>query len=191
MKEHAMAPKVKITKEEILSAAVELVRTGGEQSLNARNIASALNCSTQPIFSNFATMEELRYAVLVQADALYRGYIQREMESGKYPAYKASGMAYIRFAKEEKELFKLLYMRNRDGEAFSVGAEVDSEMEALVQTQTGLSETEAKLFHLEVWAYVHGIATMFATGFLNLEWELVSKMLTDCYQGLRKQNGMV
>jgi AcrR family transcriptional regulator len=191
MKEHAMAPKVKITKEEILSAAVELVRTGGEQSLNARNIASALNCSTQPIFSNFATMEELRYAVLVQADALYRDYIQREMESGKYPAYKASGMAYIRFAKEEKELFKLLYMRNRDGEAFSVGAEVDSEMEALVQTQTGLSETEAKLFHLEVWAYVHGIATMFATGFLNLEWELVSKMLTDCYQGLRKQNGMV
>lgn len=186
-----MAPKVKITKEEILSAAVELVRTGGEQSLNARNIASALNCSTQPIFSNFATMEELRYAVLVQADALYRDYIQREMESGKYPAYKASGMAYIRFAKEEKELFKLLYMRNRDGEAFSVGAEVDSEMEALVQMQTGLSETEAKLFHLEVWAYVHGIATMFATGFLNLEWELVSKMLTDCYQGLRKQNGMV
>jgi AcrR family transcriptional regulator len=191
MKERAMAPKVKITKEEILSAAVELVRTGGEQSLNARNIASALNCSTQPIFSNFATMEELRYAVLVQADALYRDYIHREMESGKYPAYKASGMAYIRFAKEEKELFKLLYMRNRDGEAFSVGAEVDSEMEALVQTQTGLGETEAKLFHLEVWAYVHGIATMFATGFLNLEWELVSKMLTDCYQGLRKQNGMV
>jgi AcrR family transcriptional regulator len=191
MKERAMAPKVKITKEEILSAAVELVRTGGEQSLNARNIAAALNCSTQPIFSNFATMEELRYAVLVQADALYRDYIHREMESGKYPAYKASGMAYIRFAKEEKELFKLLYMRNRDGEAFSVGAEVDSEMEALVQTQTGLSETEAKLFHLEVWAYVHGIATMFATGFLNLEWELVSKMLTDCYQGLRKQNGMV
>jgi AcrR family transcriptional regulator len=190
MKEHAMAPKVKITKEEILSAAVELVRTGGEQSLNARNIASALHCSTQPIFSNFATMEELRYAVLVQADALYRDYIQREIKSGKYPAYKASGMAYIRFAKEEKELFKLLYMRNRDGEAFSVGAEVDSEMEALVQTQTGLSETEAKLFHLEVWAYVHGIATMFATGFLDLDWDLVSRMLTDAYQGMRKQYGM-
>ena len=186
-----MAPKVKVAKEEILSSAVELVRRGGAQALNARNIASALNCSTQPIFSNFSSMDELRYEVLVQVDGLYRGYLKAERESGKYPAYKASGMAYIRFAKEEKELFKLLYMRNRDGEAFSVGAEVDSEMEALVQTQTGLSETEAKLFHLEVWAYVHGIATMFATGFLNLEWELVSKMLTDCYQGLRKQNGMV
>ena len=38
--------------------------------------------------------------------------------------------------------------------------------------------------------YVHGIATMFATGFVDLDWELVSKMLTDSYQGLRKQYGM-
>ena len=44
--------------------------------------------------------------------------------------------------------------------------------------------------HLEMWAYVHGIATMFATGFLDLDWELVSRMLTDSYQGLRKQYGM-
>ena len=186
-----MPPKVKVTKEDIIRAAVEIVRREGHQALNARTVAAALNCSTQPVFSNFATMGQLRLAVAKKAEAIYEEYLQREVASGEYPAYKASGMAYIRFAKEEKELFKLLYMRNRDGEAFSVGAEVDSEMEALVQTQTGLNETEAKLFHLEVWAYVHGIATMFATGFLNLEWELVSKMLTDCYQGLRKQNGMV
>ena len=46
---------------------------------------------------------------------------------------------------------------------------------------------DMKLFHLEMWAYVHGIATMFATGFMDLPWELVSQMLTDFYQGLRKQ----
>ncbi len=34
--------------------------------------------------------------------------MRKEVESGEYPACK--GMAYIRFAKEEKELFKLLYM---------------------------------------------------------------------------------
>lgn len=184
-----MAPKVKVTKEEILASAVELVRRGGGQSLNARNIASALNCSTQPIFSNFSSMEELRYAVLVQVDGLYRGYLKAERESGNYPPYKAGGMAYIRFAKEEKELFKLLFMCDRGDEALYAGAGLDGEMEALVQNQTGLDEQEARLFHLEAWAYVHGIATMFATGFLNLEWELVSRMLTDFYQGLRKQKG--
>ena len=38
------------------------------------------------------------------------------MTDGKYPPYKASGIAYIQFAKEEKELFKLLFMRDRTGE---------------------------------------------------------------------------
>ena len=60
-------------------------------------------------------------------------------------------------------------------------------MESIIHNHTGLSGEDAQLFHLEMWAYVHGIATMFATGFLDLEWELVSRMLTDAYQGLRKQ----
>ena len=111
-----MAPKVKITKEEIVAAAIELVRQRGEVALNARNIATALNCSTQPIFSNFSSMEELRMEVITAADQLCNQYIKKEVEGEAYPAYKATGMAYIRFAKEERELFKLLYMRDRSQE---------------------------------------------------------------------------
>ena len=185
-----MPPKVKTTKEDIISAALETVRKSGADALNARNIAAFLCCSTQPIFSNFATMDELRFATLKAADALCGKYIENEIESGKFPVYKASGMAYIRFAKEEKELFKLLYMRDRANETFSEESSLNGKMCTIVQSNTGLDVKEAELFHLEMWAYVHGIAAMFATGFLNLEWELVSKMLTDSYQGLRKQYGM-
>ena len=185
-----MPPKVKVTKEDIIHTAVTIVRNSGAQAINARTVAAALNCSTQPVFSNFAAMEELRLAVVEQADCLCQAYMRREMESGKYPAYKASGMAYIRFAKEEKELFKLLYMRDRSGEVIPEEAGLTGEMQTMVQSNTGLDETDAKLFHLEMWAYVHGIATMFATGFLDLEWELVSRMLTDAYQGLKKQYQM-
>jgi hypothetical protein len=99
-------------------------------------------------------------------------------------------MAYIRFAKEEKELFKLLYMRDRSGEAIPETDEQTDRMTHIIHNNTGLSVDKAKLFHLEMWAYVHGIATMFATGFLDLDWALVSKMITDCYQGLKKQYGM-
>lgn len=182
-----MPPKAKTTREEIVSAAVNIVRAQGAQALNARTLAAALQCSTQPIFSNFASMDALRLAVADKADALCRAYIQREVDSGKYPAYKASGMAYIRFAKEEKELFKLLYMRDRTGESIPESTELGNEMEHIVHHNTGLEGMNVRLFHLEMWAYVHGIATMFATGYLELEWELVSKMLTDAYQGLRKQ----
>ena len=180
---------MKVTKENIVNAAVQIVRQQGDQAVNARALADALNCSTQPIFSNFATMEELHLAVIEKAGTVYNDYIAREIAAGKYPAYKASGMAYIRFAKEEKELFKLWYMCDRAGQPNPEDAESFNQMADMIKNSTGMETEQTRLFHLEMWAYVHGIATMFATGFLDLEWELVSRMLTDAYQGLRKQYG--
>ena len=185
-----MPPKVKVTKDDIINAAVDIVRNNGAQAINARALASLLNCSTQPVFSNFTSMDELRLAVVEKADILCQEYMRREVESGEYATYKANGMGYIRFAKEEKELFKLLYMRDRSNESVPESSAINDEMESIVRDNTGLSGEDLKLFHLEMWAYVHGIAAMFATGFLDLDWELVSKMLTESYQGLRKQHGM-
>ena len=185
-----MPPKIRVTKDDIISAAVEIVRSKGAQAINARAVAAELNCSTQPVYSNFATIDELRLAVVDKAEELSREYMRREAEVGRYPEYKAGGMAYIRFAKEEKELFKLLYMRDRSGEVIPESTDLSDEMESIVHKQTGLSGLDVKLFHLEMWAFVHGIAVMFATGYVELDPELVSKMLTDSYQGLRKQYGM-
>ena len=185
-----MPPKVKVTKEAIVSTAVEVVRRQGAEALNARAVAAVLECSTQPVFSNFATMEELRLAVVAEADELCNEYVRREVAGGVYPPYKASGMAYIRFAKEEKELFKLLYMRDRAGENYPKEFVIGQPTKDILHSSTGLDGDAAKLFHLEMWAYVHGIATMLATGFVDLPWDLVSRMLTDAYLGLRKQYEM-
>lgn len=185
-----MPPKTKVLKSDIINTAIDLVRKNGEQALNARNIAAELKCSTQPIFSNFATMEELRNMVIDSTESLYGEYVKREVESGFYPTYKASGMAYIRFAKEEKALFRLLYMRDRSTEVVPEETKLGNQMENLVHINTGLEGVDAKRFHLEMWAFVHGVATMVATGFCHLDWELISRMLTDAYQGLKKQYGM-
>lgn len=182
-----MPPKVKITREEIIRTAVEIVRKDGHQALNARSVAAKLECSTQPVFSNFASMQALRLAVVEQADLLSQEYTKQEIERGEYPAYKASGIAYIRFAKEEKELFKLLYMRDRTGETIPKDMVLAENIASILQQNTGLEDADMKLFHLEMWAYVHGIAAMVATGFLELDWDVVSRMLTDAYLGLRKQ----
>ena len=183
-----MAPKVKVSKEDIVNAAFSLIREKGSAALNARTIAAALGCSTQPIFSNFASMEELRAAVEAKAAALYDEYMAREEENST--RYKAGGMAYIRFAKEEKELFKLFFMCDRDGEPIPENDPLSNEMTSLVHNNLGLSQEDAKLFHMEMWIYVHGIATMLATGFWDISWELIGRMLTDAYMGLRKQYGL-
>lgn len=179
-----MPPKVKITKEEIIQATVALVRTNGSESINARAVANALNCSTQPIFSNFATMDKLKEAVITDAYALYLDFIKIEVESGKYPEYKAFGMAYIRFAMEEKELFKLLFMRDRTGEDLSPPPDFERSVE-IISKLNGISIEIARLIHLETWACVHGIATMIVTSFLPLELDLISNMISDVYLGVR------
>lgn len=179
-----MPPKVKITKKDIIDKALELVREGGADAINARGIASALNCSTQPIFSNFDSMEDLEGEVLASAYESYLGFITSELKSEKYPPYKAYGMAYIRFAKEERELFKLIFMCDRQGEELKPASDFESAVEMIMQAN-GCDRETARLLHLEMWVCVHGIGTMLATSFLELDFELISRMLSDVYQGLR------
>lgn len=183
-----MAPKIKITKDGILEAAMNLLREGGEGAVNARNIASALNCSTQPLFSNFSTMEELHTVLKAAAYDIYLGYLKIEAESGEYPEYKSSGMAYIKFAKEEKELFKYIFMCERSDESQTIESpDFDTAVER-VMSLNGISREKATLMHLEMWTAVHGIATMHATSFLALDWDLISMMLSDIYLGIKARH---
>lgn len=179
-----MPPKVKVSKEEIINTAISLIRKSGASAVNARSIAAELGCSTQPIFSNFASMEELDNEVVRSAYALYLGFLEREAERGEYPQYKSFGMAYIRFAEEERELFKLLFMCDRAGAEIAPTLDFEKSVEIIMNTN-GLSREQAQLLHMEMWSCVHGIGTMLATSFLTLKRELISKMLSDVYIGLR------
>ena len=182
-----MPPRLKITRDEIIKTTVELVKKEGAESINARAIAAALGCSTQPIFSNFSSMEELQEAVKMAAYNRYLDFLNDEIEKGEYPKYKASGMAYIRFAKEERELFKMIFMCDRDGKDFDPTADFTACVE-MIMSANAISREKAELMHMEMWAFVHGVATMSATSFLDLDWELISNMLTDIYQGVRTRH---
>ena len=177
-----MPPKVKITKNEIIEKALELLKERGEEALNARTLAATLGSSTQPIFSNFETMGALRAAVSNAAYDYYLTFLKREEKLGKYPRYKSFGMAYIHFAKEEKQLFKFLFMCDRNGEDIKPGEDFNESVK-IIMNANGFTQETAELFHLEMWAFVHGIAAMSATTFLELDEELISRMITDVYQG--------
>lgn len=180
-----MAPKFMFTKDEITAAALNVTRENGLQGLTARSLAAELGCSVKPIFGLFKNMEEVQHEVLRSAGALCQSYFEEDMKKGEYPPYKASGMAYIRFAKNEKELFKLLFMRDRSHERIQDNDEKLQSLIELIMRNTGLSEENARLLHLEMWICVHGIATMMATSYLNLDDTLISKVLTDTFAGLK------
>lgn len=189
-----MPPKCKFTKEEIITAALDLTREHGISAVTARAVGTKLNSSSKVIFSIFQNMEELQTEVIIAANEIYEHFLAEDMAAGQYPVYKASGMAYIRFAREEKELFKLLFMRDRTKERLEQQSGEIEHIISIIQETTGLSRETAYMFHLEMWVYVHGIATMIATDYLAWETETISRMLTDAYEGLKyryckKENG--
>ncbi|MCI7275191.1 MAG: TetR/AcrR family transcriptional regulator [Cuneatibacter sp.] len=180
-----MPRKFLFTREEIVEAAVQLTRKSGISAVTARGLGERLGTSSKPIFSHFENMEQVQQAVLMAANEKYQNYLKTDMASGKHPPYKASGMAYIRFAREERELFKLLFMRDRSGETIEENKEEIRPLLALIEKNLGISEQAAYRFHLEMWVYVHGIASMIATSYLDWDDEMASEALSDAYQGLR------
>ena len=180
-----MPRKRLFTREEITEAALALTRERGFAAVTARALGERLGVSSKPVFSVFRNMEEVQAAVLAAANERYEAYIAHDMAEGRYPPYKASGMAYIRFAREEKELFRLLFMRDRSHE--EKGAMQADALIAMICERSGASEAEARAFHLEMWVFVHGIAAMTATSYLDFSEEEASAMLSDIYLSRMEQ----
>lgn len=72
-----MPPKAKFTKEEIVEAALNIVREDGISNLTARALGSELGSSARPIFTVFQNMDEVQQAVIDSAKQLYADYIQK------------------------------------------------------------------------------------------------------------------
>ena len=163
-----MPRKNRFTREEIISAALELTRSRGSAAVTARSLAGALGSSSKPIFGLFENMDEVQQEVQKAAFAIYQKRIADAMASGEFPPFKASGMAYIRFAREERELFRLLFMRDRSHETIGSQDEEIRPLLALIQKNVGIGEAEARQLHLELWVFVHGAPRPIATGRMPL-----------------------
>ena len=173
------------TKDEIIQAALDLTREKGFSAVSARALGEKLGTSSRPVFGRFENMADVQKAIIEAANRLYQDYRRNEIASGKYVPYKASGMAYIRFAREEKELFKLLFMRDRSKEQTKENPEEMNALVELIAKQVGIDKESATAFYLEMWSYTHGIASMIATNYLNLDEDFASRALTDMYEGLK------
>ena len=183
-----MPPKPKFTREEMIEAAVEIVRREGEDALTARNLGSYLGASARPIFTVFESMDEVREAVKERAHEIFMKYREKMCDELGYPRYKAIGKAYIRFACEEKMLFRLLFMCERSRAGMEEKEGYDAQVRQIIEEQTGFSEEKGSLFHAENWIFVHGIATMMATSYFQWDDALVDRMLSDVYAGLKMRH---
>lgn len=185
-----MPPKAKFTREELIDAALGIVKRNGFDALTARSLGAELNCSPRPIFTVFDSMDELQTEVTSAARRLYEQYEDEGM--GMTPSFKGSGVGYIRFAAEQPKLFQLLFMRERESipDSTEVLKTIDNYYERIVQSvidEYGFSREISERLYLHMWLYSHGIATTIATGVCAFTGEQISGMLTEvCATLIRK-----
>lgn len=174
-----MPPVKKFQREDIVLAAYNIVKREGIKGVNARRIAKELGCSVQPIFHNFASMEILYQEVYKKMYQKYQEYLMSGI-SKEHP-YKQMGLAYIRFAKDYPEFFKLIFMQktNLNAETFVISDAIGKDVIGVGRTLTGLSYEDQKKFHVKVWIFTHGIACLVATNTVKFTEEEIEKLLTD------------
>lgn len=183
-----MPPKAKYTKEQIVSAALDIVAEKGIAALTAKELSIALHISTSPIFTVFRSMQEVQEAVRNAAMQRFESYThqtERDM-----PAFKQIGMQMIRFAKEEPYLYQLMFMSpDSDIKSFEdiyarLGRTADECLRA-IRADYGLSTEDAKILFEHTWIHTFGIGVLCATDMCNFSEERISRMLTQDFTAMR------
>jgi len=182
-----MPPKVKVSHEQIINAAICIVREKGFESLNARAVADAIGCSVHPIFRTFESMEGLKLEVCKMAENIYNEKMLMAMKDSDN-GFLGMGLTYIDFAKAEKKLFQLLFMSDAFHEQSIMdivgSTEGDGEVIDMLSSMTGLSKSSSKELYAGVWLTTHGIAAMFATNNCRFSDEENKRLLQNSFNGL-------
>lgn len=190
-----MPPKQKISAEMVVQAAFDLTREHGIEAVNARSVARALGCSTQPIFSCFPTMEALKKAVFDHAAVTCMGDILAG--EGKASFAADTSMWVIHLAREEPHIYHLLYLSDSFEKKNLLDTMLDYEcnrklLERMAQTH-GLTLAQARDVYQRGYLLLHGIATMIATNHMAFRDEeisdLVNRTVRDMVRGIKEANG--
>ncbi len=182
-----MPRKTQTTKEDVINAGMDIIRKNGVNSVNARAIAKILNTSVHPIFYHFKNMEDLKETLYKEGLKVYNNYMRSGINSDY--SYKSIGLNYIRLAKEEPNIFKMLFMSktNMTLEKFMMNEDSAYEyIENTISNETKMNKEEILSFHKKMWFFTHGIATLIANNTCSLTSDEINLFLVEEFFALIK-----
>jgi len=181
-----MPPTVRFTRDAVLNAACQLMRRKGIEALNARAIAKELGGSTQPIFRLFTNMEDLHRELILYVARQFQAHAEADMAQSDSP-YIQLCTTYLLYGRDEPELFKLLFMRDRVSEGqYSDQTNFDLVFN-IIKKETPLDDETALRFFERTWLFIHGLAVCIATKYIPCQDEryLIS-MVKEAYNAAVK-----
>lgn len=106
-----MPPKAKVTKDNILDAALTIASKEGFSGITARSVAKELGCSVAPIYVNFETMEELMEGLMKKIASLSADLLA-EQQGQDY--FERIGKASLAFARRYPVIFREMALMPAD-----------------------------------------------------------------------------
>lgn len=180
-------PKQRVTRESIVEAAFQIAREGGMEAVLVKDVAAALGCSVQPIYSYCGSMEGLRQAVEQRTASFVRDYVAAHRDAAA--PFRSVGLAHLRLAREEPHLFRVFYARRQEAvsslEAF-YAREANPNQAASLAENLGLTLAAAKSLHLHMLLYTTGVGFLLAAG-ANLSEEALSAQMDLAYAAFLHQ----
>ena len=159
----------KISRDEIIDAAVSVLRDGGFSSINARSVAKKLGCSTQPIYCSFKSMDELKDELTHRAIEQHIRRVRDSLKAheGNDSRYSSYGMGFVKFAAEEKQLFRWLYLEEKQFGPYRNDV-LYAEIVGVLMEEFGYSEDVARAFHRDMIYFSYGLAILANTDHLDM-----------------------
>ena len=165
-----MPPISKISKDMILESGLKIIKEEGIDKLNVRNIASKLNCSTQPIMYHYKNMNLLKEELYSIVDNYHSQFLMKESINNN-PLLNI-GLQYIKFAVEEKNLFKFLFQSDKFSN-FNFDDLIDNNEEGLkeifkvIEKETKIDKNSIKEGFKLLFITAHGLASLLANNSIN------------------------
>ena len=156
-------------REEVLRAAMDLLtETGDEAAVSVRAVAQRVGVSVPSIYLHFADKRALIDAVCGEVfEALHqRLRAAGEAAADPFAALRAQGNAYVHFALENPEHYRVVMMQAHEPAPESVDSIVaDGAFGYLVESvraciEQGVLEGEPVELALGLWAAAHGVAAL-------------------------------
>ena len=174
-----MAPKNKFPKERMIEAALQVVRENGIDGLTAKTMADELGTSTQPVFTAFGSMDTVKQEVYAAAVRVYDGYVAAGLK--EKIAFFGVGMQYIRFAREEPELYRFLFLTRTQDQEYSAMKSMRHLQELVRPTLVNIyhiTTEEADIYFRDLWFVVHSLSTLIVTGDCPYSDQEIGQILT-------------
>lgn len=182
-----MPPKLKFTRDEIVEAAFELLRARGASALTAREVGAQLGVSSSPIFTAFRDMEALKDAVRARAWACFNEYMKAA--ENFHPAYKKRGMQWVKFAQEQPNLFRFLFMHGlSDVPDFasamqSIAGSMEGDI-AIIMSDYHTTHEQAARLSRQMWIYCYGLCSLCAAKICYFTEEELAAQLGEIFGGI-------